>query len=151
MKERHPFSSTMKEFRAFALRANAVDLAIGVALGAAFTAVINSIVKDLFTPIIGAIFKVDFSSLKFTINGSTFNYGNVINAVITFLVVATALFFFVVKPLNTLRQRFHLDIDPDAPRTEACPACRSQIDPGARRCPFCTEELGEKWAPASAP
>jgi large conductance mechanosensitive channel len=141
----------MREFRAFALRGNAVDLAIAVALGAAFTAVVNSIVKNLFTPIIGVIFNKDFSTWTFSIRGSEFNYGAVINAIITFVVVAIALFFFVVKPLNALRNRFHLDIDPDAPIKTPCPACRSEIDPLARRCPFCTEELAAGWAPEAAP
>ena len=138
-------SNSLKEFREFALRANAVDLAIAVALGAAFTAVVNSVVKNLFTPIIGAILKVDFSSLKFTINGSDFVYGEVINALISFLVVAFALFYFVVKPMNALRRRFGLGGDA-SPAVAPCPACRTAIVIEARRCPACTEVLSEQWS-----
>ncbi len=139
-------SRSLREFRVFALRANAIDLAIAVALGAAFAAVVTAIVNDMFTPIIGAIFTTDFSKLSFKVNGSTFSYGLVISTVITFLVVAASLFFFVVKPLNALRKRFGLDVDPDAPVTEPCPACRTAIVVDARRCPACTEVLGDSWA-----
>lgn len=140
-------SKTLKEFRTFALRANAIDLAIAVALGAAFTAVVTAVVTDMFTPIIGAIFRVDFTKLTFKLNGSDFHYGLVINAVITFIVVAATLFFLVVKPMNALRKRFGLDRDPDAPATAPCPACRTSIVLDARRCPACTEQLTEGWAP----
>jgi len=144
----HFSSKTLKEFRTFALKPNAVDLAIAVALGAAFTAVVNAIVKGLFTPIIGAIFKTDFSTMSFTVNGSVFNYGQVINALITFVIIALTLFFFVVKPLNAVRARFHLDFDPDAPATQPCPSCTTSISPDALRCPACTEVLGAGWAQA---
>jgi len=146
----HFSSSTLREFRTFALKPNAVDLAVAVALGAAFTAVINAIVKGLFTPIIGVFFQTDFSTLQFTINKSVFNYGQVINAVITFIIIALTLFFFVVKPLNAVRSKFHLDFDPDAPVTQACPSCTTSISPDAVRCPACTEVLGAGWAQADA-
>ncbi len=138
-------SKTLSEFRIFALRANAIDLAIAVALGGAFTAVVTSLVNGMFTPIIGAIFKVNFANLTFQINGSTFSYGSVINALISFVIIAFALFFFVVKPMNALRKRFGLDRDPDAPATAPCPACCTVIAAQARRCPACTEQLGESW------
>ena len=96
----------LKEFRAFILRGNLVDLAIAVVIGAAFTAVINALVKDLLTPLIAAIFgKPDFSNLSFKINGSIFYYGSFFNAVLTFVIVAAVLFFFVVKPVNALMKR----------------------------------------------
>jgi len=143
------FGSEFKEFRAFALRANAVDLAIAVVLGAAFTAVVQSIVQDLFTPVIAAFFgQTNFEKLYFTVHGSQFHYGLVVNAVITFIVVALMLFFFVVRPLNGLRGRLGLNGDEPLPMAP-CPACRSDIDLRARRCPMCTEVLTDGWAGAA--
>jgi large conductance mechanosensitive channel len=116
------FASALKEFRAFALRANAFDLAIGVALGAAFTAVIQAIVSGLFTPFIGAIFgKQDFSKLYFTLHGSRFVYGLVVNTIVTLFIVAIVLFFVVVKPLNALRRRLGLDRLPHRDRPPGPP------------------------------
>ena len=95
----------IKEFRDFLLRGNVVDLAVAVVIGAAFAALVNSLVADVLTPIVGAIIgKPDFSNLNFTINGSEFNYGNFLNALIAFLSVAAAVFFFVIKPMNTLNR-----------------------------------------------
>ena len=95
----------IKEFRDFLLRGNVVDLAVAVVIGAAFAALVNSLVSDLLTPVVGAIIgKPDFSNLSFTINGSQFNYGNFLNALIAFVSVAAAVFFFVVKPMNTLNR-----------------------------------------------
>jgi len=95
----------LKEFRDFLLRGNVVDLAVAVVIGAAFAALVNSLVSDILTPIIGAIIgKPDFSNLSFTIHGSQFNYGNFLNALIAFVSVAAAVFFFVVKPMNTLNR-----------------------------------------------
>jgi large conductance mechanosensitive channel len=107
----------LKEFREFIFRGNVVDLAVAVVIGAAFGAVVTSLVEDIFTPLIAAIFgKQDFSALTFTINGSKFKYGEFINAVIAFLSIATVLFFFVVKPLNALAvRRKREDVDPEAP------------------------------------
>ena len=107
----------LKEFREFVLRGNVIDLAVAVVLGAAFGAVVNSLVKDLLTPLIAMVFgEPDFSALSFTINGSHFNYGAFINAVIAFLSVAAAIFFFVVKPVNILaaRRRAGEDLPPEA-------------------------------------
>jgi large conductance mechanosensitive channel len=126
------------EFKAFLLRGNLIDTAVGIVIGLAFAAVVTSLVADLITPIIAAIFgKSDFGSLSFTINGSVFHYGNFINAVITFVMVAIAIFFFVVKPVNALRARRE---SPD-PTTRACPECLSEIPIEAHRCAFCTTEL----------
>lgn len=149
MKAVERFASVLKEFRAFALRANAVDLAIGVALGAAFTAVVQSIVSGFFTPLIAALFgKPNFSTLSFRIHGSLFSYGLVVNTVVTLFIVASTLFFLVVKPLNALRRKLGLDTNASLPKAN-CPACLTEIDIRARRCPFCTEVLPEGWSQAS--
>src|SRR3954447_690844 len=131
----------LKEFRAFILRGNLVDLAVAVVIGAAFTAVVNAFVKDIVTPLIAAIFgKPDFSNLAFTINGSRFAYGDFINALLTFLIVATVLFFFVIKPVNALlaRRRVEPPVDEDV---RACPECLSEIPVAAKRCASCTTDL----------
>jgi large conductance mechanosensitive channel len=128
----------LKEFRQFILRGNLVDLAVAVVVGTAFTALVNSLVKSLMTPLIAAIFgKHDFSNLTFTINGSRFLYGDFINALITFLTVAVVMFFFVVKPVNALMERFRPEPKLDQ-ETRECPECLSDIPVGAKRCAFCT-------------
>jgi large conductance mechanosensitive channel len=130
----------IKEFREFILRGNLVDLAVAVVIGTAFTAVINAFVKDIITPIIGAIGgEPDFSDLAFTINGSRFLYGDFINALLTFLIVAAVVFFLVVKPVNALMARYRTEPDVTRP-TVTCPECLSEIPEGARRCAFCTAE-----------
>ncbi len=96
-----------KGFRDFILRGNVVDLAVGVMIGAAFSSVVNSLVKDLMTPLIAAVFKEpDFSALSFTLNGSKFLYGDFLNALISFIIVAATIYFFVVLPMNRLLTRF---------------------------------------------
>ena len=136
-----PTPGILKEFRAFILRGNVVDLAVAVVIGAAFTAVVNALVRDIITPIVAAIFgKPDFSDLAFTINGSRFAYGDFINALITFVLVAAAVFFFVVKPINYLMARLRTEPDVDSP-TRGCPECLSQIPEAATRCAFCTTEV----------
>ena len=138
----------MKDFKAFLLRGNLVDMAVGIVIGLAFAAVVTALVADLITPIIAAIFgSHDFSSLTFTINGSTFRYGDFINALITFLSIAAAVFFFVVKPYNTLVARSRREGPPD-PDTRNCPECLSEIPIQATRCAFCTTEVAP--APAAA-
>ena len=130
----------LSEFRAFILRGNVVDLAVGVVIGTAFTAVVNALVKGLFTPLIAAVFgETDFGALAFTINGSEFAYGQFINALITFLIVAAVLFFLVVKPMNAVMDRFGPAPPPEA-ETRECSECLSAIPVGARRCAFCTAE-----------
>jgi large conductance mechanosensitive channel len=130
----------VKDFKAFLVRGNVVDLAVAFVIGAAFTAVVSSLVKDLITPIIAAIFgKPDFGALFFTINGSQFLYGDFIDAVITFLAVAAAVFFFVVKPINAMaaaRARGQGDADPT---TKQCTECLSDIPLAATRCAFCAQ------------
>jgi large conductance mechanosensitive channel len=102
-----------KEFREFITRGNVIDLAVAVIIGLAFTAIINAIVSGLITPLIGMIGGNDFSDLDFTINGSTFEYGEVINAVIQFLLIAAAVFFFIVRPINTLNERRRRGEEPE--------------------------------------
>jgi large conductance mechanosensitive channel len=109
----------LQEFKKFLLRGNVVDLAVAVIIGAAFGALVTSIVKDLLTPIIAAIIgKPDFSNLTFTINGSVFRYGSFLNALIAFVSVAAVVFFLVVKPVNVLQERMKRGDAPDAEPTE---------------------------------
>jgi large conductance mechanosensitive channel len=132
----------LKDFKAFLLRGNIVDLAVAVVLGIAFGAVVKALVSDLLTPIIALIFgKPDFAALSFTINGSHFLYGDFINALITFLLIATALFFFVLKPVNLLVARARREGPPD-PEVRNCPECLSEIPIAAKRCSYCTTEVG---------
>jgi large conductance mechanosensitive channel len=128
----------LKGFRTFILRGNVVDLAIAVVLGVAFNTVITALVKDLFTPLIAAIVgKPDFSGLTFTINGSNFLYGDVINAIIAFLAVAAVIYFVVVVPMNRLAaRRARGGVEEVA--TPQCPECLSTIPKAPRRCSFCT-------------
>lgn len=129
----------IKEFKQFLLRGNVVDLAVGVVIGAAFGAVVTALVKDFLTPLIAAIAKVpDFSGLFFTINGSKFLYGEFINALISFLLVAATIFFFVIKPINLLISRVRKEPPADS-TTKKCPECLSEIPIQAKRCSHCTQ------------
>lgn len=140
----------LKEFRQFLLRGNLVDLAIAVVVGAAFGAVVTALVKDLVTPLIAAVGgQPDFGDLDFTINSSRFAYGHFLNAVISFVIIAAVVFFLVVKPVNALMDRLQTGEPIDEP-TRECPACLSQIPYAARRCAFCTEEVGPAVEPAPA-
>jgi len=131
----------LKEFRQFLLRGNVVDLAVGVVVGAAFGAVVTALVSDFITPLIAAIGgQQDFSALTFTINGSEFRYGHFLNAVISFLLIATAVFFLVVVPVNRLMARLRPEPAVDV-TTKPCPECLSQIPREARRCAFCTSPV----------
>ena len=121
----------LKDFKAFVLRGNVVDLAIAVVIGAAFGAVVQALVKDIITPLISIPGKADFQSLTFTINGSVFRYGDFLNALITFVTIAAAVFFFVVLPANALIQRARREPTPD-PTTKKCPDCLSEIPVDAR-------------------
>jgi large conductance mechanosensitive channel len=146
--------STLTEFKNFISRGNIVDLAVAFVLGTAFAAVIKALVADLLTPIVAMIFgSSNFATLSFTINGSHFLYGDFINNVITFVSVAAALFFFVVKPLNVIAARRAAGHPEPESDTRACTECLSEIPKGARRCPFCTAEqqpMSDPVAPASA-
>jgi len=131
----------VNDFKQFLLRGNVVDLAVGVVMGAAFGTVVTALVKDFITPLIAAIFgKPDFSAISFAVNGSTFGVGDFINAVIAFILVAIAVFFFVVKPVNFLMSRARRE-PPADPTTMKCPECMSEIPIGAKRCAFCTTSL----------
>jgi large conductance mechanosensitive channel len=126
------------EFKKFLLRGNLIDLAVAVVIGIAFGAVIASAVEDLITPLIAAIGgKPDFSGLRFTINDSVFRYGEFINSLITFLIIAAAVFFLVIVPVNRLVARSRTEPPPD-PTTRKCPECVSEIPVDATRCAFCT-------------
>jgi large conductance mechanosensitive channel len=131
----------LNDFKQFLLRGNVVDLAVAVVIGAAFGAVITALVQDLLTPLIAAIGgQQDFSALDFTINNSTFRYGDFINKVLTFVTIAAAVFFFVVVPINALIARSRRE-PPADPTTRKCPECLSEIPIDARRCAFCASAV----------
>lgn len=132
----------LNEFRKFILRGNVVDLAIAVVVGAAFSAVVTALVKDLITPFLGALGgQPDFSRLTFTINHSRFTYGDFLNAIISFLLMATALFFLIVQPLNHVQNRLASRKTPQKPKERECPECLSDIPQAASRCKFCTAKV----------
>lgn len=129
------------EFKEFIMQGNVVSLAVAVVVGAAFGALVDSLVADMITPLIAAFGgQPDFSELSFTINGSNFNYGNFINAVISFLIIAAVIFVFVVKPMNTLVERTRKE-EPEDPTLTKCPYCFTEISVDATRCPACTSQL----------
>lgn len=132
----------LKGFKQFLLRGNVIDLAVAVVIGVAFGAVVAALVKDLITPLIAAIVgKPDFSAIKFTVNGSLFLIGDFINAVVSFLLVASAVYFFVVVPVNAVMSRVRRGEAPPDPTTKQCPECLSTIPIQARRCAFCTSPV----------
>jgi large conductance mechanosensitive channel len=131
----------LEEFKAFAMRGNVLDMAVGVVVGAAFKAIVDSLVNDIISPLIGIIFSADFSDVVININGSPIGIGNFINAVINFVIVAFALFV-VIKAANaTSKLRKKEEAAPAAPTTKICPFCQSEISIKATRCPHCTSEL----------
>jgi large conductance mechanosensitive channel len=132
----------LKGFREFVLRGNVVDLAVGVVIGGAFGTIVSALVKDLITPFIAAVVgKPDFSYLGFKIGSTPFPVGDFINAVVSFLLVASAIYFFVVVPVNALMARVKRGETPPDPTTKKCPECLSEIPIAARRCAFCTSVL----------
>lgn len=132
----------IKGFKEFILRGNVVDLAVGVIVGASFNGVVSSLVANVITPFIAAIIKSpDFSNLSFTINGSVFLYGNFLNAIISFLIVAITVYFFIVLPINKLTHRAQKSKTTIEPETKKCPECLSVISLEATRCAFCTSIL----------
>jgi large conductance mechanosensitive channel len=133
----------MQGFKQFLLRGNVVDMAVGIVVGAAFGAVVTSFVKDLLTPFIAAIPVVhshDFSGAALELNGSKFLVGDFINAIISFFIIAAAVYFAVVVPINALVARVRREPPPD-PTTKKCPECISEIPIQAKRCAFCTSTL----------
>ena len=129
-------------FKQFALRGNVVDLAVGVVIGAAFGSVVTAFTKDLLTPLIAALVgKPDFSAINFTIGSTQFLVGDFINAVVSFVLIAAAVYFFVVTPINALVARMRKAPAPADPTTKKCPECLNEIPIDARRCGFCTQPL----------
>jgi large conductance mechanosensitive channel len=134
-------------FKQFILRGNVVDMAVGVVIGAAFGGVVTSLTSDLLTPFIAAIVgKPDFSAIHYTINGTLFPVGHFINALISFLLIAAAVYFFVVTPVNALVSRMRKAPVPADPTTKKCPECLSEIPIDARRCSHCAQPVMGKAA-----
>ena len=134
-------NTMFKGFRDFILRGNVIDLAVAVVIGAAFNSIVTALVKDLITPLIAAIGgKPDFSGIYFTVNNSRFMVGDFLNAVISFLIIASVIYFFVVMPMNRIMARIKSGEKVD-PSEKTCPECLSLIPAKAHRCKFCTAEL----------
>ena len=132
----------LKGFRTFIFRGNVVDLAIAVVIGGAFGQVVTALVKDLLTPLIAAVAgEPDFSAITFTINGSRFLIGDFVNAVLSFFLIAVAVYFFMVVPMNRFTERLRRGEAPPDPTTKKCPECLSEVAIAARRCAFCTSAL----------
>src|SRR3990167_7582442 len=130
-----------KEFRKFVLRGNVVDLAVGIAIGAAFTSLVNSLVKGFIDPLVAVFYGGQkLASSSFTINGKEFLYGDIINSVISFLIVALVIFFLVIQPINKLTERFGKGESEETP-TRKCPYCISKIPKEAIKCMFCTSTI----------
>ena len=130
-----------KGFREFVLRGNVVDMAVGVVIGAAFGTIVTAFVKDLLTPLVAALVgKPDFSAYVFEVNGSNFLYGDFLNAVVSFLLIAAAVYYFVVLPVNALMARMHGG-EVAASDKKQCPECLSGIPIAARKCAFCTSAV----------
>ncbi|MGA9355491.1 MAG: large conductance mechanosensitive channel protein MscL [Terriglobales bacterium] len=134
-------------FKQFILRGNVVDMAVGVVIGAAFGGVVTALTKDLLTPLIAALVgKPDFSSVSFTLHGTPFPVGDFINACISFFLIAAAIYFFVVTPINALVSRMRKAPAPADPTTKKCPECLSEIPIDARRCAHCAQPVMGKAA-----
>lgn len=130
-----------KGFKDFILRGNVVDLAVGVMIGAAFNSVVSALVKDIMTPLVAALFaQPNFSALNFALHGSEFMYGDFINNLISFLITAATIYFFIVLPINKLNARRQKGLPPEA-TTKSCPECLSSIPAKAMRCAYCTAQL----------
>jgi large conductance mechanosensitive channel len=133
----------MRGFKQFIMRGNVLDLAVAVVMGGAFGAVVTALVKDLLTPLIAAIVgKPDFSAIAFEVNASKFLIGDFINALISFVLIAAAVYFFVVLPMNALLARMRRGEAPPDPSSKECPECLSSIPIAAKRCAFCTSPVG---------
>lgn len=131
----------LKGFGRFLMRGNVIDLAVAVVIGGAFGAVVTALVKDLITPLIAALVgKPDFSALAFTVNGSRFGIGDFTNALVSFVLIAAAVYFFVVAPINAVTERFKQPAA-EAPSMRECPECLSDIPAAAKRCKYCTATI----------
>src|SRR3954470_1871838 len=127
-------------FKKFILRGNVVDMSVGVVVGAAFGGVVTALTKDLLTPVIALVVgKPDFSAINFTVNGTQFPIGDFINALVSFLLVSAAVYFFVVVPVNIMLARIKKEPPPADPTTKRCAECLSEIPVEAKRCGFCTQ------------
>ena len=134
----------MKGFKQFILRGNVLDLAVAVVMGGAFGAIVTALVKDLLTPLIAAVVgKPDFSAIAFEVNASKFLIGDFINALVSFILIAAAVYFFVVLPMNSLLARMRRGEAPPDPTSKECPECLSSIPIAAKRCAFCTSPVGK--------
>lgn len=134
----------LKGFRDFIMRGNVIDLAVAVVIGGAFGNIVSALVKDLITPLIGALGgKPDFSGVYFTVNNSKFLIGDFLNALISFLIIAAVIYFFVVLPMNKLMARIKQGEKVD-PSDKTCPECMSLIPAKARRCKYCSAVLKAK-------
>lgn len=132
----------LKGFRDFILRGNVIDLAVAVIIGAAFNAIVGSLVKDILGPLIAAVVgKPDFSALAFDVHGGHIAYGNFLNALVSFLMVASVVYFFIVLPINKISERAKALRPAPAPvvTTKTCPECLSEIPLAAKRCSHCTQ------------
>src|SRR5437763_15015003 len=139
--------AVLSGFKKLILRGNVVDMAVGVVIGAAFATVVSAFTKDLLTPLIAAIVGTpDFSFLGFDIRSTHFPVGDFINAAVSFLLVAAAVYFFVVTPVNLLVARMHRSDAPADPTTKKCSECLSEIPINARRCAHCTQPVGTRAA-----
>jgi large conductance mechanosensitive channel len=141
----------LKGFREFILRGNVIDLAVAVVIGAAFGAVITAFVADVLNPLIAAMIgKPDFAAMVANVNGSEVKYGLFLNALISFLLIAGAVYFVMVAPMNVWKERQSRgQVPPDA-TTKICPACKESIVIAARKCKWCGEEQGDRNLPAAA-
>jgi large conductance mechanosensitive channel len=132
----------LKGFKQFVLRGNVLDLAVAVVIGGAFGKIVAALVADLLTPLIALMGgKPDFAAIHFTVNGTIFKVGDFINEVVSFLMVAVAIYFFVVAPVNALNERRHRGDAPPDPTTKKCPECLTEVPIAARRCSACTSPL----------
>lgn len=148
----HAGLSTLGDFRKFLLRGNVVDLAVGVVIGAAFNSVVQSLVKDIITPLIGAFVNVNnFETYKLPWRGQTFSIGDLIAVLISFLVTAAVVYFLIVKPINALEDRFRPKQQPASPTTRECPFCLSTVPLKATRCAYCTAQLPPAEDPRPQP
>lgn len=130
----------LEEFKAFAMRGNVLDMAVGVVVGGAFTAIVTALVEDVINPVIGLFFKADFSSVVIDLGGSSIKIGEFVNSIINFLIVAFVLFV-VIKAINSLHKKSEAPAAPAEPTTKVCPFCQSEIAIKAVRCPHCTSKL----------
>ena len=142
----------LQGFKQFMLRGNVLDLAVAVVMGAAFGAVVTALVKDLITPLIAAIVgKPDFSAIQFTVHGSRFPIGDFINAIVSFILIGVAVYFFIVLPVNKLTARMRRGDAPPDPTTKKCPECLSDVPIAARRCAFCTSSFTQNVSANTPP